>query len=317
METIATQTAPRIPGVPSKPLENPPRSKPTYASDSENSILLEAVLRQVPAHLNTRTRSAFSLLHALIKLDASCGKDLARQLLFIAAVTHRTADERRTAEYLLRNRHDFTTGRRSALALILAARCAAEMDVRRTQLREAPVALEAMPPWPAESADARVDDPSVGEVVLEKVQAVTGHAPSTEFARDRMLDAVAIALELAERQALNRGRGRRLPALVAMRADARRDARLVTHLRNEYGNDVAARRVAHLLVGGDGSPIETALLWWCTRYVVTAADVPPEIRSGWVRDLRAVDAAFGADALVHPECPGSGQGQLRESDIRD
>ena len=180
--------------------------------------LLEFVLTEVPSHLGYDRRSSFPLTDALIELDAARGSDLARQLIFIAAAIHQTADERRTAEYLLRNRDAVVAGRRSALALLSAARCAAEMDLRRVHLREAPIPLEILATWETEQSEPRIDEPSVGEMVLDKLRAATGYEPSNPFGTNRILDAVAIALELAQRHALNGGRG---PSLLAMRSDAR------------------------------------------------------------------------------------------------
>lgn len=293
-----TTSASRIPGVPSKSWENPPRPKPTYASDNECAGLLAALLRRIPAQLSEAGASSFPLLSALRDLDAIRDSDVAHRLVLVAAATHRTADERRTAEYLLRNRRTVDHGGQSALDLLLAARCAAEMDVRRVQLREQPVRRETLAKRPEEQLTTRNDDPSVGEMVLAKLQAAIDRVPISTCTADRILDAVAIALDLAERHGLNRGKG---PSLLAMRADVRKEARLVTHLRDAYGNQAAAASVARLLVGPDHTPIETALLWWCARSQFCVSDVPPAVRARWARNLRTAQAHFAAMPLA--PCP--------------
>jgi hypothetical protein len=108
-----------------------------------------------------------------------------------------------------------------------------------------------------------------------------------------------------------------------MRTDARREARLVTHLRAEFGVEVAAARMARLLVGPDRSPIQTALLWWSARPCVTATEVPEDVRSRWRRDLRAADtaAALLAAEAATDAAPigcresGTGTGVVRIPDV--
>src|SRR5262249_32621498 len=109
-------------------------ASPTYASDDESTYLLQTLLRSVPADLLGSKGSGFPLLGALPARYASLGHVPGRQVVFVAAATHRTADERRTAEYLLRNRSAVGQNERSARSLLMAARCAAEMDVRRVRL---------------------------------------------------------------------------------------------------------------------------------------------------------------------------------------
>lgn len=285
-----THTSTQPPGVPRTPLDNPQRAKPRYASDEECAELLAAVLQDVPPYLVCDRRASQPLLHALSGLDAERGTDLTRELTLIAAATHRTADERRTAEYLLRNRGAVISGERPAISLLRAARYAAEMDVRRIRLREHPVADESLAHLAAETRAARVEDPSVGEMVLDKLKLATGASPSTFRCRDYLLGAVAVALEVAERHAKTRGRTR--PSLIAMRTDARVGARLVNQLRAEFGDGGVANRVARLLVGADNSPIETALLWWAARPDLSADDVPADVRARWSRDFQAVDRAL-------------------------
>ena len=231
------------------------------------------------------------LLTALAELDLERGTGHARGLILLAAVIHRSADERRTAEYLLRNRSRVTSGRQSALALLSAARCAAEMDERRVRVREVPDLLDNMTVVPVDPGELGSEWPSVGEVVIDRLDGFAGLRPSTGWVRDRVLDAVTIAMELAERHVLNRGSQ---PSLIAMRANARPDSRLVTHLRREFGNEVAARRIAHLLVGSEDAPLESAFLWWCAQRGVQRSDVPDGLRERWSRDFRAADAALAA-----------------------
>jgi hypothetical protein len=275
---------------------NAVESRPTYASDDECARLLANVLVNVPAELNGRA-SPFPLLDALTERDGRSGTDLARQIVFVAAAAHDTADERRTAEYLLRNRRIVADGGRSVLSLLLAARCAAEMDVRRVLLREVPTSHGALAARASDQPVTRDEDPSVGEMVLVKLCTAVGCHSVTARTADRLLDAVSITLELAERHAMNGGRE---PSLLGMRADARRGARLVTRLRDEFGNAAAARGVARLLVGADGTPIETALLWWSARPDLRASDVPANVRGRWIRYLRIAEAAFAA---ARPVCP--------------
>jgi hypothetical protein len=228
---------------------------------------------------------------------------LARLLVFIAATIHRTADERRTAEYLLRHRHGVVAGRRAALSLLMAARCAAEMDVRRVRLREIPTPALGINAS-AEAVMSRVADLSVGATVIRYLHQVTGRRPATPTTRARLLDAVTIAVELGERHARRSGAK---PSVLAMRSDARKQARLVTHLRNEFNDDRVARSLARLLVGGDGTSIETSLLWWVAQRDSLPARVPAAIRSRWVRAL--------ANADRHASAPRS-RGHCRRKDRR-
>jgi hypothetical protein len=169
------------------------------------------------------------------------------------------------------------------------------MDERRTQSRETPTLVESLSTPALEPAMHRLDAPSVGEVVIDRLYELTGLRPSTSLVRDRLLDAVTIALELSERHNLNRGKQ---PSLIAMRANARRDSRLVTHLRQDFDDDAAARRVARMLVGSEDTPLESALLWWSALSDVASSDVPIETRDRWARDFRAADSILAArDAL--------------------
>jgi hypothetical protein len=292
-----------VPGIPRKPLDKQPKAKPTYASDAELTDLLDGILRDVPRHLEVDRAASSPHLDALKQHDAASGTDLARQLVFIAAANHRTADERRTAEYLLRHRGEVVDGQCSVSRLLLNARCSAEMDVRRTQLREIPLPREVMAFWVAEKPAARANDPSVGEMVLDKLRAATGHEPTTERCVEAILDAVAIALELAERHCTNpRSNG---PSLIAMRSDARKDARLATHLRTAVGDASVAGRIARLLVGPEGSSIEAGLLWWSARPDFHPAAVPQRVISRWIREFRAIDRVMAAASRVNArDLPG-------------
>jgi hypothetical protein len=280
-------TASKIPGVPSKPLDNPAKPKPGYASDEQRAVLLERLVRRVPADLRGTSGSAFPLLDALASSDSVRGAHLARQLIFVAALNHRTADERRTAEYLLRNREAIACGERSAMSLLLAARCAAEMDVRRVRSRERPAPMERL------SSPALVSnltgETSVGEMVLAKLRHAIGDHLIGPLIAERVLDAVAIALALSERHGLNGGEN---PSLLGMRTDARPESRLVTHLRRQFGNDVVARNLARLLVGPHGTEIHSALLWWCALPTLAGPVIPKAVRARWVRYVRAADAAL-------------------------
>jgi hypothetical protein len=257
-------------------------------TDEECARRLGRILTRVPPQLEGDGRSAFPLLEALFRFDVLHGSDLGRQLVFLGAITHRTADERRTAEYLLRNRGLVALGQRSARSLLLAARCAAEMDVRRIAQVEVPTPLRALAARATSSALS--PQPSVGETVLDYLQSVIGREVSVP-AGEAIRNAVAAGLELAERHRMNGGRK---PAVLGMRADARPDARLLTRLRIEFASETVAVAVARTLVGPDHSPIETALLWWSAQTNSVAADLPSAIRDRWMRDLLVIEAALAA-----------------------
>lgn len=282
MDDVDLNRSQQVPRVPRKPLDNPWRSKPAYPSDEECARLLGHVFRQLPILLRGACGTKFPLLEALRDVNG----DLARQLIVIAAAAHRDGDERRTAEYFLRHRVEFLIGRRSALALVRAARFSGEMERRRFAMREVSALQATMTALDVQNA--RPEAPSVADMVIAKLQSVTGHV--RDAVADRIGEAVVIALELAERH--HRGRGS-IPSLLGMRADARPESRLVTHLRRRF-DDALARPVARLLVGSDDSSIETALLWWSTRPTLRAEDVPAEVRARWVRCVRAAE-----NALVH------------------
>jgi hypothetical protein len=140
-----------------------------------------------------------------------------------------------------------------------------------------------------ESRCVRVDDPAVSEMVVEKLEDITS-ARFTGALRDALLDAVSITLALAERYWLNGGSAS--ASLRRLRTKARADQRLTTHLAQALGNPCAAAWLARLLIGPDRAPIESALLWWCTRCEIEASDVPDPLRRRWIRCLDAADDAL-------------------------
>ena len=294
--TESTESPSRVPGIPGKPLDNPWRTKPRPASDAEIALLLESVLREVPTQLGGEHHSSVPRLSTLLDVDARRGTECARQLMIIAALCHRAADERRTAEYFLRNRHAVAGGQRSGLSLLRAARLAAQMDLQNGAEQEISVPHETLALWPLDAPASRVGDPSVGEMVLEKLRAVTGIDPSSRC-EEWVRDAVVIAFELAQRHARRRGNG---PSLLAMRADARKEARLVTRLRAESIPGAAAGRIARLLVGAESSPIESALLLWCAQHDFVPDGVPASIRDRWRRDIRGADACAASGPEPRP-----------------
>lgn len=271
----------RLPGIPRKPLDNPRRPKPLTGPDAELARELALALHDVPARLDTVAGERFPLLNALARAGV---QSTARQLLLIAAQNHKWADERRTAEYLLRHRDELRTGTRSAEELLSAARCAAEMDARRTRQREIPVDLNFVGGHAPGIVVGRVDDPSVGEVVVGYLRAVIGQPSATAPVTGALLDAVTVAIELSERHELKRGCR---PSVLAMRSDARRGSRLGTRLCDEFRDPVVAASLARLLVGPDRSPIEASLLWWVAHPDLDPDAIPPAIRERWARDLAA------------------------------
>lgn len=282
----------RVPGTPHKPLDNPRRPKPSFGADIELARELGTLLAAMPSTLDSRAGEQFPLLSALARADHD-GNAQARQLLFIAARVHHWADERRTAEYLLRNRQSALDGHRDSASLISAARCAAEMDVRRVQFREAPRSPELLDAGVAVPAlRAQRDDPSVGEHVVAFLQSVLGTASMSPHVQDRLLTAVTVALEVSERHALKRGE---LPSVIAMRSDARPEGRLSSYLCDEIGDATGARNLARLLVGGCGTSIETSLLWWaaCRHHQPDA--VPAYVRAGWQHALVGADPELRCD----------------------
>jgi hypothetical protein len=242
------------------------------------------------------------LLDALSRYDAEAtqanrdARQLARRLILVSALIHDYADERRTAEYLLRNRADVASGRRSPESLLSAARCAAEMDCRRLWLTE--VASTSTELANArEISVARIADPSVPETVVAYLDEVVDRVVIPSRLEDQIITAVTIALEVSRRHALNNGQG---PSVIAMRTDARREGRLVTHLREEFGRTHVADVLSRILVGPDGSPIDTSLLWWAAQGRASASFVPRELRQRWaghIGDLSSAPEA-GDDAIA-------------------
>jgi hypothetical protein len=287
-----------LPGISRKPLDNPEIPKPVLGSDHETARSLDAVLRRLPRALRPRWSDPFPLLAALQRHDESAqahdadAPRLADLLLLIAAVTHYRSDERRTAEYLLRHRDDVVRDRRAAVTLLYAARCAAEMDIRKMQLVEFPDETIAGSDRRADPQLPATDDPSVAQATVTFVKRAVAPSGISPVVSERLADAVTTALELAERHTLKRGKG---PAVLAMRSGSRHDARLVTHLRAAIDDDRAARSLARLLVGADGTTIQTSLLWWVAQGAGAAAAIPEPLKRQWVRDLgRAEDAARSA-----------------------
>lgn len=266
----------------------PEPAAPDLVSLRGRSLALSRLLAVVPDRLQP-ARAPYPLLTALAAHDRSSGSDLARQLMIIAAATHAVADERRTAEYILRNRGSVRDGRRTACGLLIAARTAVEMDLRRRQSREVPTEADA--PCFAENEFClaqTADHPPVSEMVLDKLEDVTG-APITGTLREALLNSVSVALDLAERYRLNGGNG---ASFRRLRSKARPDQRLVTHLTQMLDNPCAAAWLARLLIGPDQAPLEAALLWWCTRCGLEATDVPDRLRSRWIRNLGFAEKAL-------------------------
>ena len=280
---------------PHKPLDNPERSKPGYSSDGECAALLQEVLRGVPETLGDDTTSRFPLLDALKALDLANGRTVARELLLIAAVNHRAADERRTAEYLLRNRYAVVAGTRSATSLLFAARYAAEMDVQRVQRAEL-VAARALAVQASDSQPASGNAVPAGDLVVATLRAFVPPALITPLVERALRIGVTVALELAERYLHNGGRG---SAVVAMRSNARPGARLAAALRNEIASNDVASNLARLLVGPDGTSLDTGLLRWSVHSDVRSWAIPESIRSRWLRCLRAIRSALDGEPVVH------------------
>jgi hypothetical protein len=263
------------------------------SDDAANTAVLRDLVPQIPVDLRAQRGATFPLLESLSRADADRGTRLTRDLLCLAAVIHRDADERRTAEYLLRHRAEVASGLRSADWLLSSARCASEMDTRRLRSHEAAVGDDALARISAEASPCRPSDPSIGETVVGYLEQSLGYTPTNDVARNRLLDAVVIAMELAERHWLKRGRG---PSVLAMRTDARRDARLVTHLRDAFRDTTAARSIARVLVGGDDAPIETSLLWVVAHASVAGTSVPERTRKRWLQDLHCAERGLVASA---------------------
>ena len=116
-------------------------SRPERTGGDPLAELLDRTLRRVPARLSPVAGSRFPLLEALRRTDAGRRTDVARQLMYVAAVTDEAFDERWTAEYLLRHRADWASRRRTADQLVQAARCAAYMEMQRWYKREDPAGL--------------------------------------------------------------------------------------------------------------------------------------------------------------------------------
>lgn len=267
---------------PSPTLTVAPSSRRVVRSQCE--VLADEVaelLGALPERLEARSEP-FPLLAAVRRSE---GVAIARRMMMIAAQVHPDADERWTAEYLLRHRHDPLATRGTTL-LISRARFAADREVRRRCARVTPIGRYPLEEAYRDAVPGRVQDPSVGEVVLAYFERVTGHRPASELARSRLLDAVAVAVELGEELAASR---LTKSSLLAMRTDARPRSRLSVRLRAEFDDDVAARSLARLLIGASGTPITTALLWWAAQPHLDPATIPSPSLTRWTRDLADAD----------------------------
>ena len=271
-------------GAPRKPLDNPVRPKPTSRADTDLANDFEALLPQLPSVLDPVAGERYPLLAALSRNEGPTSTT--RQLLLVAAQIHDWADERRVAEYLLRHLDELRGGRRTSPMLISAARCAAEMSLRRAHSRDVLTANETLERRSAERSRPLLDEPSVGEAVVAFARRVLDEPPLPPIVWRRLDDAAVVAVELADEHT-NRRNG--LTSLEAMRSDARPRARLSTRLRNEFDDAVAGRSLARLLTGSPGSALDTALLWWVARAERDPASVPVPLRRRWARDLADAD----------------------------
>lgn len=250
------------------------------ADDVFTAKWIARLLNEVPTSLEAGT-GRWPQLIALQDLDLMRGTDIGRQLLIAASLVHRDADERRTAEYLLRHRRELFSGVRNGRALLRAARCAAEMDVRRVVLREMPTPVDALGACVEEVVRERTGEPSVAEFVVAYLSDAVRPCAIDAALRPWLVEGVVVALEVAGRHHGNGGVG---PSLLAMRPDARPEARLATHLRRGFGDPCLASVIARLLIGGDGTTIDTGVLWWAAQGTRNV-DAPATTRQRWLRDL--------------------------------
>src|SRR3954453_17425953 len=177
---------------------------------------IAVLLRAVPATLEPVAGERRPLLAAL----AWRAPDTARHLLVAAARVHLDADERWVVEYLLRHRGEMLPGPPSADSLVGAARCAAEMERRRSARYEVSKGHDVVRSWAADYTLQRPDDASAGEAVVACLERLTGRTLSRATA-DVVRDAVVIFMELAERHSLHSGTS---PSPIAMRPAARPDS---------------------------------------------------------------------------------------------
>lgn len=268
----------------SKPLDNPERPKPRSAAELALAQELRVALDDLPIDWPPAAGERFPLLTGLHR-HSPAGAAAATRLVLVAAQVHHWSDERRTAEYLLRHRHEVAGGRRTLVELVSAARCAAEMHARRARSYEVPTDPESLTRHVYPMVPSRTDTPSVADAVVEYLQKQIGMDPAGVVAWTRLHDAVTVAFELAEHLAAH---GTAV-SIFTMRSDARRGARLSRRLAGEFGDADAARGLARLLVGGDDSPVETALLWWVAHREADPADIPQPVRDRWLRDLIDAD----------------------------
>jgi hypothetical protein len=159
------------------------------------------------------------------------------------------------------------------------------MEARRIAALETPVGCGSLPAAPA--GEDLSDTPSVGDIVIRFIfEAVAPVRHETEV---HIRNAVAMTVDLAERHVLKGGTG---PSVIAMRPAARRQARLITRLLREVPDRRVARAIARLLLGGDGTSIETSLLWWVAQGVRDAEQVPESTVKRWRRDVALAQGAF-------------------------
>lgn len=269
-------------GAPRKSLENPARPKPTDRTDVTLGRDLDGLLAHLPVALEPVAGERFPLLAALAESDRST----TRQLVLLAAQIHDWADERWVSEYLLRHLDELRTVRRTAPMLVSAARCAAEMALRRVRSHDVLTANETLERCSSECSRALLEQPSVSEAVVVFARRVLDEPPLPPIVWGRLGDAAVVAVELAE---VHTPRRDGLSPLEAMRSDARPGARLSTRLRREFDDAVAGRSLARLLTGCPGSSVDTALLWWVARAEPDPANVPLPLRRRWARDLADAD----------------------------
>jgi hypothetical protein len=139
----------------------------------------------------------------------------------------------------------------------------------------------------------RDDCPSVGDAVVDYLAEALGVEVEPALA-EALRTAVLVALEVADRYRRRGGRGL---STVAMRSDARVEARLVTHLRRDPVTARCALGLCRLLIGSDRTPPESGLLWWVARGRSSISELDDEWRRRWRFDVRQIDHTL-ADAAA-------------------
>lgn len=242
-------------------------------------------LRNIPRALSVLDEPT-PLLAALQRHDRTTAGDCARRLMIAAAMVHTEADERWVAEYLLRHRFELTS-RRTPAQLVRAAHCAAEMEQRRLARRQTSQPVETVP-TPDVQHHEHDDGASISDRMAEFASGVLGAVDIVT--ESRLREAAAIFMEVAERHVLQGGTG---PAVLAMRSGARREARLVTHLRRAWPDEpLVAALVARFIAGGDGASITCAAAYW----LVARNDQEPSaaLVEQWRKALASVAAGTAA-----------------------